>query len=243
MEIIAGLKASTSRGTTARIFSMLRARPSGRVLDAPAGAGALSRLMAQQGHAVVALDIDGRSFQPRDIPVVAADLNRPLPFPDATFDYAVCVDGIEHLENPFAMVREFRRVLKPGGEVFISTPNISSFRSRTRYLLTGFHNKGKKPLNESVPSPFQHISLVSFPELRYALCRAGFTLAAVSANRVTFATWPYVLLYPLAALFMAAAFHQEKDQAQKRINREIYRQMLTWPVALGETLVIAARKP
>jgi len=49
MEIIDGLKANTSKGTSRVILSLLEGQPIGSVLDAPAGEGAMSRLLAKRG--------------------------------------------------------------------------------------------------------------------------------------------------------------------------------------------------
>lgn len=46
-----------------------------------------------------------------------------LPFPDAAFDLVFCIDAFEHFPDPPAALREFRRVLAPGGSFFLSAPN------------------------------------------------------------------------------------------------------------------------
>jgi hypothetical protein len=140
-------------------------------------------------------------------------------------------------------IREFVRILKPVGELFISTPNISAFRSRARYFFTGFHNKGKTPLQERNPSPLHHINLMTFPEIRYGLHCFGLKINVITMNRAKLAAWPYILLYPLVAFFTLFAFRHEKDSIQRQLNKEIIRQMLSWPVAMGETLILSAKKP
>ena len=52
------------------------------------------------------------------------------------------VEGVEHLEDQFAFVRECWRVLKPGGRLLLSTPNILGLASRWRYFWTGFFPLG-----------------------------------------------------------------------------------------------------
>ena len=42
--------------------------------------------------------------------------------PDGTFDFVVCTEVLEHTLNPFAAVDEIRRMLKPGGYAFVTTP-------------------------------------------------------------------------------------------------------------------------
>jgi SAM-dependent methyltransferase len=87
MEIIGGLKVNTSKGTSGVILSMLEGRPKGRVLDAPAGAGAISRLLAKRGHDVIAFEIDEREFAAKEVALVTGDMNRPLPFWDDFFEW------------------------------------------------------------------------------------------------------------------------------------------------------------
>jgi SAM-dependent methyltransferase len=55
--------------------------------------------------------------------VVRGDVDQPLPFADATFDAVVMKDLLEHVGNPVALVHETRRVLRPGGLVFASSPD------------------------------------------------------------------------------------------------------------------------
>jgi SAM-dependent methyltransferase len=47
----------------------------------------------------------------------------PIPFPDEAFDCVVCFETVEHIADDLEFIREIRRVLHPGGELFISTPN------------------------------------------------------------------------------------------------------------------------
>ncbi len=49
-----------------------------------------------------------------------------LPFPDASFDVIVSLDYLEHVHDDQAALNELRRVLKPGGQLLISTPTTGS---------------------------------------------------------------------------------------------------------------------
>src|SRR5260221_840095 len=66
-----------------------------------------------------------------------------LPFAENQFDLVSCWETMEHFNfNPVGFVRELHRVLKPGGEAFITVPNIARLENRTRLLLgKGIGNK------------------------------------------------------------------------------------------------------
>lgn len=238
-----GVKAAeaTSRNTHATVAALLGAE-SGvrRVLDIPCGEGAFLARLATAGYAPHGADIQ-QMLKVGGVPFTPADMNEPLPFADGAFDAVACIDGIEHLERPFDFVRECYRILRPGGVLLVSTPNISALRSRWRWLLTGFHNKGKTPLDETAPNPWHHIGLRSLPDVRYLLHCNGFRIAALTTNRIKAVSWLYLPLWPLAWLVTGMVFRREvKDAGRRRRDAEVRSQLYSLAVAMGETLIVKA---
>ena len=58
-----------------------------------------------------------------------------LPFEDATFDLVTCQTVLIHVPDPRAVVREFLRVTKPGGQVLVAEPN-----NRASFLVGPLHD-------------------------------------------------------------------------------------------------------
>jgi SAM-dependent methyltransferase len=111
----------------------LDALPAGaRVLDAGCGEGVIVEEYAGRID-IIGVDANYSSARVREGSVTA------LPFPDGTFDRALCLDVLEHLtyeEQPRALA-ELHRVVRPGGELFVSVPNLAHLQSRIQFLLRG----------------------------------------------------------------------------------------------------------
>ena len=144
-------------------------------LDAASGPGALTDWLAKRCDYVVGVDL-GREDGAR--PGVVGDLDDGLPFGDASFDLIVSVETIEHLENPHRFLREIGRVLRKGGYVVLSTPNVHSFVSRMKYAVLGLPSMFDFVSKDAYG---QHISPVSIGIVLQAFDRAGVSLERVDS--------------------------------------------------------------
>lgn len=106
--------------------------PGARVLDAGCGEGVL----VDEYHGRLAIEgIDPNYSSDR----VRLGSLTALPYPDASFERALCLDVLEHLsfeDQPKALAELFR-VIAPGGELFVSVPNLAHLQSRVHFLLLG----------------------------------------------------------------------------------------------------------
>ena len=115
------------------VRAWLAGLPTGtRVLDAGCGEGILVDEFGDR-LAIEGLDPNYSSAKVRTGSLTA------LPYADATFDRALCLDVLEHLgfeDQPKALA-ELHRVLRPGGELLVSVPNLAHLQSRVHFLLRG----------------------------------------------------------------------------------------------------------
>lgn len=166
------------------------APPDGHLIDLPCGTGYLSTRAAEQGWRVTPCDLGPTLWQGDPAThVVAADMNGALPLPDATADAVACCEGLEHIENPWHVLREFRRVLRPGGQLVISLPNTVDLRQRFRMLRRGYWG-------HYFPRVPDHINHMGVFALCHALLRTGFTIEDIRSAKV-YGGAGYRLLTPL----------------------------------------------
>ena len=99
----------------------------GRVLDDGCAFGFLTRRLARRFPEVAGVDLDPGHVERARRAVPGADIRHgradALPWPDAHFDAAVCLDVLEHVPDPAAAVAELARVLRPGGVAVVSVPH------------------------------------------------------------------------------------------------------------------------
>lgn len=124
-----------------------------RVLDAGCGEGVLVEEYAGR------LDMRGVDANYASERVTNGSLMS-LPFADASFDRALCLDVLEHLsfdDQPRALA-ELYRVVRSGGELLVSVPNLAHLQSRIQFLVRGrlirtaseYKHPGDRPINEYI---------------------------------------------------------------------------------------------
>ena len=107
-----------------RVIASLALPAGARLLDAGCGSGRNMVELARRG-AVTGIEVSDTSVgvaRERGAGEVVAGSVLDMPFASESFDLAVCLDVIEHLEDDLGALRELRRVVAPGGALLVTVP-------------------------------------------------------------------------------------------------------------------------
>lgn len=138
-------------------IALLSPQPGELILDAGCGTGRNFSKLARAGSSTIGIDFSygmltvarrNLADNPDAFPLLLADLDRSLPFQTGSFDVVLCALIGEHLSGLQNVLREFHRVLKPGGRLVFSVyhPDMAAAgieanfeREGIEYRLGAFH--------------------------------------------------------------------------------------------------------
>jgi 2-polyprenyl-3-methyl-5-hydroxy-6-metoxy-1,4-benzoquinol methylase len=224
----------SAKGTHEEVFRLLKNEKKGVVLDAPAGEGAFSKKLVDLGFEVIASDIDPTNFKYKNLRCQKVDLNKDLPYETSSFDFVVCIEGIEHLENPWHTIREFSRILKNEGKLIITTPNVLHLLSRFVY-----YAKGELLYFSEIDFKTGHINPISFTELKTILEKNNFKIEEITNNRYASPIHTYIFLNLVRKmLFLILSLYN----ILYRQKNERPRELLDNSISRGQILIIKAMK-
>lgn len=211
----------------------------GLVLDAPAGYGHLSMRLREKGYEVTCAEIEPEIFAVPDLKCIYTDLNRCIDAPDNTFDYICCIDGLEHMTNPYQAVKELTRVLKPGGHAVFSIPNYTNLERRLKFLFRGYFTKPvshERFEREGANLYNFHNSIVTITILEFMFKINNLDIVEIRENAPKVKQYlllPFVMLLWLAELFQTAE-SKKKHRTDLTLKKSV--------ILGGNNLIIITRK-
>ena len=150
------------------------------VLDVGCGSGALSEAIASRGYTVWGIEQDAgaaKSAAERNIRIVKADLTQVSEASAAIngqmFDYLVFSDVLEHLYDPFYILREYLKFLKTGGILMISVPNAVVWSNRIAFLIGRFNYSDTGVMDRT------HLRFFTFKSAKELIRHAGCDIVRV----------------------------------------------------------------
>ncbi len=201
------------------------------VVDLACGDGRTTALLQALGARVLAFDLFPESCKLKDPPQFA-DVQQPLPISSGSVDMVVLQEVIEHLPNQLLTLQEICRILKPGGELLLTTPSRSSLEGRLSYLCFESEHLRATPwggVSSGVWGDqgdgrkyYGHLWLIGIQQLNALSSIAGFRSLEVLRSDVSKSSvvlfcffYPLILLISLRALYRDLR-HQEKGGALYR---------------------------
>lgn len=159
--------------------------PEIRCLDLGCGTGnSYAAELRRRGVSYVGVDISPQAVETARGQGINAQVitdAAELPFADDSFDLVICVEVFEHLFAPHHAAREIRRVLRPGGRLVASTPNVAYWRLRAN-MLVGVWNPVGDELAVEQPWRDPHIRFFTPRTLKRMLQMAGFSAVSTGAH-------------------------------------------------------------
>jgi SAM-dependent methyltransferase len=212
------------------------------VIDAPAGAGVTSRILKEAGATVHAYDLFPEYFKVDGLICRRANIVERIPVPDNFADVLVCQEGIEHFSDQYRVFREFNRIVRPNGSLFVTTPNYSNIQSRlSQFLFETEYLLKMMPPNEadsvwmadpSLSSEIYlgHIFLIGIQRLRLLAKLSGFRIKQII---FTYPKTTSLVLFPFAYPFIWLASWwtfrrsmREPSSAPLPVRRQVYREIM-----------------
>lgn len=230
--------------------------PRARVADVGAGRGHFCAVLSAE---LVTKGLDPRAhlypsdrhpatFQCAGLECARVGDDGRLPFDDGSFDAVVSIEVVEHVEDPFAFLRELARIARPGARVIVTTPNVLSLPSRLRTLLWGFPELfDPLPLSGADERLLSgHIHPIAPYYLALCALRAGLETPSLHPDRRKRSA---LALVPVLAPFLAGAgaFQRARLRRKQPLVLEQNQDLLAALGGLGmltaRTVILCARKP
>lgn len=226
--------------------------PSARVLDLSCGEGEVMEALAERGVAVEGTHYCEGDYilrNPRPILETAVihrgvDLGRALPFADGAFDVVLATEVIEHLVDHPAFLREAGRILKPGGYLVLSTPNVHRLKSRLTFFWTGRHDLlgGRLGWDTAAGDLYStHHHPVDVSILHTMLYHNGLRVKRLGVTRVNAVSALLFPLYPVVAVCSWLSTRRVvRDHAAG--GRDLRRWLRDPALLLSDQLLVVSRK-
>ena len=221
-----------------KVLELFRTFPKGKVLDVPSGHGALTEKLIDLGFDVSCSDIDPGLFLVKGVEIRKGDLSKSIPYDSGTFDHVASIAGLHRLTHPGVAIREFHRVLKPGGTLVLSFPNYAHLRRRVKFLLKGYISSATthERHRQTIDDPEAHFrNILLYPTVKRHLGEAGFKVRSlhVDKHRTVWYLFPLILLIRFLGLFASS-----EARAQDALAEASSSSILTG----GNNLIILAEK-
>lgn len=182
------------------------------VLDVGCGSGALSGAIAEKGYTVWGIEANKEAAAKAALRISGV-LETDLTFFQAVkeqlgsrlFDYIVFSEVLEHVYDPFTVLKQYSAFLKPGGFVLVAVPNALVWANRLKFLFGRFEYTDTGVMDRT------HIRFFTFRTAKRLVKAAGFSITGVDYS-------PYFIR---AALPLIKKIYVKDREWEKSDRRQI----------------------
>lgn len=233
-----------------------------KIVDFPAGNGITSRIIKEIGAKPYPFDLFPEYFNIENLTCQKANIATGIPLDSKFADVAICQEGIEHFPDQLNALKEFNRILQPGGILLLTTPNYSNLRAKLSYLLSESERFNSIMAPNELDSVwmskqdatdeiyFGHIFLIGIQKLRVLAKLAGFRIKKIHFTRAK-STSVILLpfLYPFIYLSNWISYRKNlrknknyDKNTKKDVYGEIFKLGININILVGGDLMIEFEK-
>lgn len=213
------------RANIAKIFSERKDWEGKKVIDLSCGEGVTTYILRNLGATVTPYELVTDYCKLDDKPLYA-DVQQVLPIESESADMVILQEVMEHLPNQLFTIQEVSRILKPGGELFITTPSKSSLQARLSQLVFESEHLRSTPWgsvdgvwgeNEHGEKYFGHLWLIGIQQLNAFGKIAGFKRTVVHQTEIGKTSLLFlVIFYPIIYLLSLRALYRDIRDSKKK---------------------------
>jgi len=160
--------------------AIIESIPKGTILEIGSSDGEFLYSLKEKGWDVSGLEISEHAAQKardKGVDTTVHDANHPLPLTDNSMDVIVAGEVIEHLFEDKEFLNECHRVLKQGGTLILTTPNLTSLKNRI-FMLFGF--------NPWYAIEDHHYHVYTYPLIQDLFKRSNFNQSKFQGNFIIY---------------------------------------------------------
>lgn len=201
-----------------------------RLLDVGCGNGDFHARAAKAGWSVTGVDFDPeavRVSQSRGLEVIHGDIGD-TDLAKESFDIIMLSHVIEHVHDPLAVLRHCYQLLRPGGLIWIATPNLKAMTHR-------IYRESWRGLE-----PPRHLSLFTANSLKFAVTKVGFDSPDIKSRG-----YPLLSLIEKSSAIKSGQYSENGCQLSRPKATILgLLELVCWLIpSVGDELIIMASKP
>lgn len=252
------IRSASHRATNEKIFRLITDQgiKGKNILDMGAGRGHMVQKLGSHAcglgihpaEVLHACDMFPEFFEYPDIRCDEVSFSSSLPYQDNKFDIVYSIEVLEHVHSPYTFIAELFRVIKPGGTVILSVPNVLNVASRVSYLRHGFFDLFE-PLSfrdEDAGRLCGHIMPLGFFYISHGLRKAGFEEVCFESDRLKKSSFVlYFVLYPFLKYSISRFIShiKNKNSYLYEVNKTELGMINSRKACCSRSCILVAQKP